>query len=368
MLLMPRRPHTDTFRPRILQQLGVELPTPCTLLEPQPIPVPVLRVVIDGAISHQIVWSQPIQERDSSEGPAGGPVIMAYPGRGAVRMRNIRPTFQTLLKGCEQLPARAVRAGSDTTGTAGTIQRGALCMLVVYATTTPTRPGPPLQQQPVGSLLADVDHLLHSLQQGDASYAAAVQGPSMRVPAGKGVPLIAASAPAETSTAAPRLPATKPLGDQEVEVDDVSPADPDWVPSTATGTSSQGPLGCSTGTGTPSLYGASTGEDVIAGLAPATVQGHTARLEDHRCSQLLQQPEAQQGMTMTTCSAGQASMAWPTLGRPAQRAALPPLLDSTLPPVGEECRLPADFSQSYGIRSTKVLRTRQAPAWWVLLQ
>jgi hypothetical protein len=98
------------------------------------------------------------------------------------------------------------------------------------------------------------------------------------------------------------------------------------------------------------------------------VQGHAARLEDHRRSQLLlEQPEAQQGMTMDTGGAGQASMLWPAMGCHAQRAALPPLWDDAAPPAGDECTLPADFAEAYGIQSTKVLTTSAAPGWWVCI-
>jgi hypothetical protein len=56
---------------------------------------------------------------------------------GCIGMRNITPPLSTLLEGCEQLPARAVRAMGATSGVIGSMQPGALCMLVVYAKTTP---------------------------------------------------------------------------------------------------------------------------------------------------------------------------------------------------------------------------------------
>jgi hypothetical protein len=48
-----------------------------------------------------------------------------------------------------------------------------------------------------------------------------------------------------------------------------------------------------------------------------------------------------------------------------ERSSVPHALPAVLPPAGQECQLPADFIQAYGIQSTQVLTTRQAPAWWV---
>jgi hypothetical protein len=36
-----------------------------------------------------------------------------------------------------------------------------------------------------------------------------------------------------------------------------------------------------------------------------------------------------------------------------------------VPPVGMECTLPVGFVEAYGVKSTRVLTTSEAPAWWV---
>jgi hypothetical protein len=43
-----------------------------------------------------------------------------------------------------------------------------------------------------------------------------------------------------------------------------------------------------------------------------------------------------------------------------------PALDAeedSVPPIGDECQLPCDFAQGYGITAIRVLTTFQAPAW-----
>jgi hypothetical protein len=339
MFMMPCRPHNDLFKHRVLLQLGIEIPGHHSMHQPMSIPIPVLRVVIDGHISHQFAWSYPIEEY-SSEGLAEGPAFRAYPSGGAICMRNIRPSLRILLKGCEQLPARAVRAVGTTSGPAGTMQHGALCMVVVYAKTTSYHLASPQQQQQqqqqsVDRLIADVDNLLSSLQQGDAAGEPAAQGPRMQGSGSTGVPLIAALAPATVAPAVTALPAPELTADQGVGADDVPTSSPGCEAPTARTAPLGRPQWCSTGT---------------VALSP---------------NGLLDQLETQQGNTLGPGGAGQDSMVWPALGRPAQRAALPPLPHDTMPPAGDECRLPAAFAESYGIRAIKVLTTREPPAWWV---
>jgi hypothetical protein len=39
--------------------------------------------------------------------------------------------------------------------------------------------------------------------------------------------------------------------------------------------------------------------------------------------------------------------------------------EDSVPPIGDECQLPVDFAQAYGINSIRVLTTSQAPTWYV---
>jgi hypothetical protein len=161
---------------------------------------------------------------------------------------------------------------------------------------------------------------LHSsLQQEDDADVAAAETCTAQISGGAGRP--------SPAVLAPQL-----CADQGMEVDDVLTTGPDQVTPTATEATLGGPLWCSTGTGMPPSHG----------------------LMD----------QVQQDATLQP-GAGQDSIVWPTMRHPAKRAALPLLPDHTVPPAGDECTLPADFVNSYGIRSTKVLTTRVAPAWWV---
>jgi hypothetical protein len=108
------------------------------------IPVPVVRVDINGVVTHQVKWSHPV--------PAGvikghvpdriaGPVLTLHPG-GNVRLSIFNPSINSLLRGCQCLPVRAIRAVGTTSGPAGTMQDGGLCMLVVYGRRI--QPAPPI--------------------------------------------------------------------------------------------------------------------------------------------------------------------------------------------------------------------------------
>jgi hypothetical protein len=37
--------------------------------------------------------------------------------------------------------------------------------------------------------------------------------------------------------------------------------------------------------------------------------------------------------------------------------------EDAVPPIGDECQLPLEFAQDYGITAIRVLTTSQAPAW-----
>jgi hypothetical protein len=44
-----------------------------------------------------------------------------------------------------------------------------------------------------------------------------------------------------------------------------------------------------------------------------------------------------------------------------------PAPEESVPPIGDECQLPLDFAQAYGITAIRVLTTSQAPAWYVVM-
>jgi hypothetical protein len=101
------------------------------LSDGQTIPVPVVRVVIDGVVTHEVRWSHPNSGENDSHSGTAGPLISASKGGVAV-LRNMNPTVATCLIGCQRLPMRVVRAEGDTSGAVGTMQHGSLCMLVIY--------------------------------------------------------------------------------------------------------------------------------------------------------------------------------------------------------------------------------------------
>jgi hypothetical protein len=44
-----------------------------------------------------------------------------------------------------------------------------------------------------------------------------------------------------------------------------------------------------------------------------------------------------------------------------------PAPEDSVPPIGDECQLPLDFAQAYGITAIRVLTTSQAPTWYVVM-
>jgi hypothetical protein len=51
------------------------------------------------------------------------------------------------------------------------------------------------------------------------------------------------------------------------------------------------------------------------------------------------------------------------IGDPAAEVAVKEAAEDAVPPIGDECQLPLDYAQSYGISAIRVLTTSQAPAW-----
>jgi hypothetical protein len=50
-------------------------------------------------------------------------------------------------------------------------------------------------------------------------------------------------------------------------------------------------------------------------------------------------------------------------GTLAAEVAVKEAAEDAVPPIGDECQLPLDFAQDYGITAIRVLTTSQAPAW-----
>jgi hypothetical protein len=97
----------------------------------QIIPVPVVRVVVDGQVTHQFRWSHPSTGVIDPHSETAGPLISPSTARCAV-LRNVSPSIATCLSGCQHLPMRAVRAEGQTSGLSGIMEHGSLCMLVIY--------------------------------------------------------------------------------------------------------------------------------------------------------------------------------------------------------------------------------------------
>jgi hypothetical protein len=71
-----------------------------------------------------------------------------------------------------------------------------------------------------------------------------------------------------------------------------------------------------------------------------------------------------QGPEPDTCTRSQhGSYAHDSHAQHAAQEEMMVVEDDVLPPIGDECQLPFDFAQAYGITSIRVLTTSQAPAW-----
>jgi hypothetical protein len=249
------RPPYHYLKASVLQQVGI-IVSGATTIEAESIPVPVVRVVIDGVISHQATWSHPLKHLSNRTYTSWsrGPAIKLPPNGYYPYLHNMRPSFVTLLKGCERLPVRAVWAVGTTSGSAGTLHGQVLCMLVFYGKRIQLGVEPcfiHIRAHPTTPGVDDVGKLPSSNPEG----------------------------PTGSNTAQP--------GPQREDVTHLP----------------VGPLPLTGGT-TPGSCVAGGPEQSLAGTV-------------------------------------------------------------VVPPVGDECQLPGDFAESYGITSTQVLTTSEAPAWWV---
>jgi hypothetical protein len=119
------RPADSIIEADLLQELGVDPPGrgDAHLQDGQYVPVPVVRVVVDGVVTHEVKCSHPIPDSDDPHSGTAGPRISVVKG-GVAILSNMRPTVYTCLSGCQRLPMRAVRAEGDTSGPAGTMWHG----------------------------------------------------------------------------------------------------------------------------------------------------------------------------------------------------------------------------------------------------
>jgi hypothetical protein len=315
-------------------------------------------VVIDGLVTHQAQWSDPLPAGvvDSRLlGRDAGPVVETSPG-GHITLRNTGLSIRALLRGCEGLPIRAVKAVGDTSGPAGTMQHGTLCMLVVYARRiTYGHPGGPASlftSLPVTGAAAAEGMALpaepwaaggsgHGLlltsnaaQQVEPQPVPQGMGTAIEQAAGEagagceGTPPLNSPAPALTFSPlpAPAAPAVECLG-----LDFTAPSSAHHQ-CVVTRDDLQLPA--------PPLPG---------GPATAQLQPHVRGLNGD-------------GNTSELAQAGLSEVCIP---QSTVQPAVPDVMSAELSPAGDECQLPADFAESYGITSTKVFTTCQAPAWWV---
>jgi hypothetical protein len=143
---------TDScFRAKTLQELDILPPGRADdqLKDGRIIHVPVVRVVVDGRVTHQFRWSHPITSVIDPDSETAGPLILGSTTRRAM-LRNISPSITDCLSGCQHLPIRAVRAEGQTSGPSGTMEHGSPCMLVIYgkSVTPAAPPGPQVLQVP----------------------------------------------------------------------------------------------------------------------------------------------------------------------------------------------------------------------------
>jgi hypothetical protein len=341
-----------------LQDLGISFPH-CSNAEQNlngtlSLAVPIVRVVIDSMVTHQAQWSHPpplgvVTGRLTAVKEAG-PAIVDH-GNGRCAWRGLRPCIHTLLSGCERLPARAVRAVGTTSGPAGTMQHGGLCMLVVYGkriqpvvTAIESPPvvtdvaategvAPPIEPWVAGGL-GQCSLLISSAAQEAGLHAVPqVMGTAMEQAAGQAGAEYEDTPPEPLNTPAPALAL-------------------DRLPAPAAPDGGCMRLSCGTPGSARQEPPVSNGDDDdVQMTAPG---GHATAQPQQQVSGL-----NVEGATPQLPEPGSSGRCVP---QSAMCPAVPHVM-SVLPSAGEECQLPADFIRAYGIQSTQVLTTRLAPGW-----
>jgi hypothetical protein len=316
----------------LLAELGISFPevgSKRSGRQGRSIPVPLVRVVIDGVVTHET--NKPTFNVSNLS-----PLLTMHPG-GLTTLTNVSPSIHALLRGCQRQPMRAVKAVGRTSGPAGTMQHGALCMLVVYGkrmhATGPagtTSCGYGVEGKVVCGAATG---MLQHLKQGPGAVIdrASIQGREQQAAGEHGAtPAQAVTSPALTLHPAPCAAEASPQ------------------PGTVAASSVHHQPAAAGGLDMVAL--ASTGVG-ITGQPQSSVEERFRPL--HAPDACWTEPDCLVPHT-------QASLGAPPV-EPDGEAVLPHVVSAVLPPAGEECQLPDDFVKVYGIRSTQVLTSNEPP-------
>jgi hypothetical protein len=123
---MLRRNADGDIDPRLLHDLEIPVPHNDTV----DVRIPIIRVVVDGRIRQQFSWP-PDADVFNPSSPPDGPLICRS-SSGILQLRNVKPSIAACLSQCQRLPVRVVKANEDMSGPAGFMQRGSVCMLLIY--------------------------------------------------------------------------------------------------------------------------------------------------------------------------------------------------------------------------------------------
>jgi hypothetical protein len=325
------------------------------------ISVPLVRVVIDGVVTHEL-------SKASSQVSRLSPLLSMRPG-GHAALTNVNPSIHTLLQGCQRLPIRAVRAVGTTSGPAGSMQHGGLCMLVVYGKRTASAgsaspltslpltgaaategTAPPVEPWDAGGLGQCLLLTSNAAQEMEPQPMPEVMATAIEQAAGQAGAECEGTLPeplnTPTLTFSP-LPAPAVAADVCMGLDFGMP-----------GSSHQEPA-------VPSDDDA----DDLQAPAPLMLEGPATAQPQMQVSGL-----HVDGSSSQLARAGHSKQC---VLPPVVRSAIPHVVPAVpdvapatprgepvlLPPAGDECQLPDDFLNAYGIRSTQVLTTSKAPAW-----
>jgi hypothetical protein len=290
-----------------------------------------------------------------------GPAIITY-GKGH-SLKGLRPSISSQLRDCERLPARAVRAVGTTLGPAGTMQDGTLCMLVVYGRRMP--PAGPAAASPTGPDSTATDRPADPAELRAAGGLGQSFLPSDSAQQGGPQPALQLTqAPAQQ--AAGQAGAGHEGASPELSNSPAPALNPTPHPAPASANNGGMELGSDAPTSVHHNRTVSSDVDDELQMPAPLLPGGPATTE----RQLQASGMDVEGSTPELAQAGHSegyipqSVVHPAVPHPVPTA-VPHVVPAVLPPAGEECQLPAHFAESYGIRSTKVLTTRQAPAWWV---
>jgi hypothetical protein len=316
-----------------------------------------VRVVIDGVVSHEMGKSY-------SQASNLSPLLTMHPG-GQTTF-NVTPPIHALLRGCQRQPVRAVKAVGRTSGPAGTMQHGTLCMLVIYGKRMHAT-GP-------------ADGIASPATQGGMTIAGMAPPVEPRAAEGLGQCFLPSNAAQEAGPHAvshvTQNAAEQTTGQASGQEQQGTSSEP------SSGTTPALAFGCTPVPAPAAPIDESLG---LGFAAPGSVSGQPAvPSDDDAGAQQMPAPLLPEGRATTqpqlayqvsglhvdgsTSQSAPAGHPQGCIPQSAVQTAVPHAVPAGLPPPRDECALPAAFIVSYGIRETKVLTTRQAPAWWVAEQ